>query len=64
CCLSSIALAMGSGAYQYIMMMFAVFHNRDFLDYFYKKFPSLPRVKCFSHWLKLMTLSVQPRVSD
>ncbi|CCD26579.1 DEAD/DEAH box helicase NDAI_0I00100 [Naumovozyma dairenensis CBS 421] len=46
-------------AYQYIMMMFAVFHNRDFLDYFYKKFPSLPRVKCFSHWLKLMTLSVQ-----
>jgi len=45
--------------YQYVMMLFAMFHNQQFVDIVYGQFPQMSRVRCFSHWLRLMTLSVQ-----
>ncbi|CCC71313.1 hypothetical protein NCAS_0G04260 [Naumovozyma castellii] len=45
--------------FQYLMMQLAIFHNAPFMQIVYGQFFQLPRVECFSHWLRLMTLSVQ-----
>ena len=44
---------------QYVMMLFAMFHNQQFVGIVYGQFPQMSRVRCFSHWLRLMTSSVQ-----
>ncbi|SCU95378.1 LAFA_0G00122g1_1 [Lachancea sp. 'fantastica'] len=43
----------------YKLMQFGIFFNRASRNRVYGEFPELPRVKLFTHWLRLMSVSVR-----
>ncbi|KAM3163168.1 Helicase ATP-binding domain-containing protein [Lachancea thermotolerans] len=40
--------------FHYKLMQFVLFHNKDFRDAIWERFPQLPQVGMFTHWLRLM----------
>ncbi|SCU96289.1 LADA_0H00100g1_1 [Lachancea dasiensis] len=45
--------------YMYKLMHFGLFYNLEFRSAVYARFPELPAVKLFTHWLRLMSIGVQ-----
>lgn len=45
--------------YMYKLMQFGMFYNQEFRMAVYAEFKEIPEVSLFTHWLRLMSLSVQ-----